>query len=212
MKKNILFLLTSLLLFKAADVKAQEECTEDLCFVNGTDFYARILGGVNFLQNTTLNGNKATYQAGYIISGSLGYSWCYGLCLEFEYAFRRNAISKVHFFNGEASRNGHVEASSYMANLVWNLPLSDWGCMLSNIQPFVGAGVGYDFHRMHSTNSRIVFNQRWKQVSWQVMTGLAFPIFCNAEMTLEYKFHRGSRHFYNQSVGVGFAYKFGFLR
>ncbi len=58
----------------------------------------RFLSGANFLQNTTIDGNKSTYQTGYIIAGSLGYCWCYGLRLEAEYAFRRNAIKKIDFF------------------------------------------------------------------------------------------------------------------
>ncbi len=39
---------------------------------------------------------------------------------------------------------------------------------------------------------------------------LSEPIFCNTEISLEYKFHEGGSHFYNHSVGVGPAYKFDF--
>jgi outer membrane autotransporter protein len=99
-----------------------------------------------------------------------------------------------------------------MANLLWDLPLSSWGCAFWNIQPFIGAGIGYDFQQMHSSNSRIIFNQKWHHFSWQVMAGLAYPLFCNTEITLEYKFHQGGCHFNNHSVGVGLVYKFDFLR
>ncbi len=80
MKKNILLLLMSLLFFMAADAQAQEWCAgrpadEDSCCVDETNFYAKILGGANFLQNTTIEGNKSTYQTGYIVAGSLGYCW-----------------------------------------------------------------------------------------------------------------------------------------
>ena len=37
----------------------------------------------------------------------------------------------------------------------------------------------------------------------RVMAGLAYPIFCNTEITLEYKFHQGGCHFHNHSIGVG---------
>lgn len=215
MKKNIRLLLMSLLFFMAADAQAQEWCAEDSCCdensccVDETNFYAKILGGVNFLQNTEISGNKATYQTGYMIAGALGYCWRYGLRLEGEYAYRRNAIRKIHFFEEGSSRHGHFQTSSSMVNLVWDLPLSSWGCALWNIQPFIGTGIGYDFQHMHSSNSSIVFNQKWNHFSWQLMAGLAYPIFCNTEMTLEYKFHQGGCHFYNHSVGVGLAYKFG---
>lgn len=212
MKKNILLLMMSLLFFIAADAQAQEWCDEDFCCVEETDFYAKILSGVNFLQNDGTGRNKTTYHTGYIIAGSLGYSWHYGLSLEAEYAFRRNAIRKIHFFGEGSSRHGHFQTSSYMVNLLWELPSSSWGCSFWNIQPFIGAGIGYDFQQMHSSNSRIIFNQKWHHFSWQAMGGLAYPIFCNTELTLEYKFHQGGCHFYNHSVGVGVVYKFGFLR
>ena len=99
-----------------------------------------------------------------------------------------------------------------MANLLWDLPLCSWGCSFWKIQPFIGAGIGYDYQKMHSSNSRIVFNQKWTRFSWQVMAGFAYPIFRNAEITLEYKFHEGGSHFYNHSVGIGLVYKFGCIR
>lgn len=218
MKKNTLLLLMSFLFFIVADAQAQEWyvqdscCPEDNCCVNGTNFYAKILGGANFLQSTQITGNKSTYQTGYIVAGSLGYSWCYGLRLEAEYAFRRNDIRKIDFCIEGYSKHGHYQASSYMANLLWDLPLSSCGCSFENIQPFIGAGVGYDFQQINSSNSRVVFNQKWKHFSWQLMAGLAYTIFCNTEISLEYKFHQGSCNFYNHSLGVGLLYKFDCLR
>ena len=217
MKKNILLSFTSLLFFMAAGVHAQETtvsqevCQEDSCCGDGPNFYAKILGGANFLQNTSINGNKATYHPGYVVAGLLGYCFrSYDLRLEAEYAFRRNGISKIHFITEGSSKHGHFQTSSYMANLLWDLPLCSWGYSFWNIQPFVGAGIGYDFQQMHSSNSRIVFNQKWHNFSWQTMAGFAYPIFCNTEITLEYKFHQAGCHFFNHSLGVGLVYKFGF--
>lgn len=217
MKKNISLLLMSFLFFIAADAQGQTgcdqafSCDEDVYGLDETNFYAKILAGVNFLQNTTIDGNKSTYQAGSVIAGYLGYCWCYGLRVEGEYAYRRNAIRKIHFFGiGKgSSSHGRLQTSSYMANLVWDLPLSLWGCGFCNIQPFVGVGIGSDFEQMHASNSRIVFNQKWNHFSWQLMSGLAYPIFCNTEITLKYKFHQGGCHFYNHSIGAGLTYKFG---
>jgi opacity protein-like surface antigen len=209
MKKNILLLLMPLIIFLGADAQAQEYCADDFCCVDETDFYAKVLGGANFLQNTGIGRNNSKFQSGYIIAGSLGYSWCYGMRLEAEYAYRRNTIRKMHFFGQGFSKHGHLQASSYMANLVWDLPLSSWGYHFWNIQPFIGAGIGYDFQQLHASNSRIVFNQKWNHFSWQVMAGLAYPIFCNTEITLEYKFHQGGSHFNNHAIGVGLVYKWG---
>ncbi len=217
MKKNILFLMT-LLFFIAADAQAQEWyaqkncCYEDGCCLDEMHFYGRIFAGANFLQNTSLNGNKPKYDTGYIIEGSFGYHWCYGLRAEGEYAYRRNAIKKIHFPGQGSSNHGHFQTSSYMANLLWNLPSSSWGCALGNIRPFVGAGIGYDFQQMHASNSRIDFHQKWNHFSWQLMAGLGYEIFCNTELALEYKFHQGGCQFNNHSVGIQLVYKFGFFR
>lgn len=225
MKTHTLLPLISFLFFITADaqplqnakffISANEQApqpTETKCCADSMNFYAKVLGGANFLQNTTIAGNKSTYQVGYIVSGSLGYDWCnYGLRLEAEYAFRKNGISKTHFITEGTSKDGHFQTSSYMANLLWDFPVCSWGCTFWNIRPFIGGGIGYDFERMHASNPRIVFNQKWKQFSWQAMAGFAYPIFHNAEITVEYKFHQGGGHFYNHAVGVGLVYKFGFI-
>jgi opacity protein-like surface antigen len=213
MKKNLFLYLISLPFFMVADAQDPQPRAKGSCCVDEMNFYAKAFGGANFLQSTTTDGNKATYQTGYIVAGSLGYCWrYYGLRLEGEYAFRRNAISKIHFFTQGFSHHGHFQTSSYMANLLWDLPVCAWGCAFWKIQPFIGAGIGYDFQRMHSSNSQIVFHQKWNHFSWQAMAGFAYPIFHNTEITLEYKFHQGGSHFYNHSVGVGLVYKFGFFR
>src|SRR5688500_8359008 len=111
MKKNTLLFLMSLLFVIAADARAQEGCYEGSYCVNETYFYAKILSGVNFLQNSGFDINKFTYRTGYIIAGSLGYCWRYGLRLEAEYAFRRNGIRKICFFDESISMRGHVEIS-----------------------------------------------------------------------------------------------------
>ncbi|MBI3236378.1 MAG: porin family protein [Chlamydiales bacterium] len=201
------------LFFIAAAVQSQERSINVICWLDELNFYAKILGGANFLQSTTIDGNTSSYQTGYVFAGSLGYCWrYYGLRFEAEYAFRRNAISKIDFITQGSSKHGRFQNSSYMANLLWDLPLCSWGCSFWKIQPFVGAGIGYDFQKVHSSNSQIVFHQKWNHFSWQAMAGLAYPIFRNAEITLEYQFHQGSSHFYNHSIGVGLVYKFGFLR
>lgn len=213
MKKNVLLLLVPFLFLMATQAQAQGQCFIDSCCIDWSNFYAKIFGGANFLQSTTLNENRARYNTGYVVAGSLGYDWCdYGLRLEAEYAYRRNAINRIHFITQGSSRHGYFQTSSYMANVLWDLPLSSWGCTCWNIQPFVGAGLGYDFHHMHATNSRVIFRQRWDRFSWQAMAGLACPIWCNTDITLEYKFHHGGGHFYNHAVGVGLVYNFDFIR
>lgn len=213
MKKSILPLVSSLLFCTAAHADAQKEPTSLKCFDYRMNFYAKAFGGANFVENTTINGNKATYEAGYVAAGSLGYSWNpYGLRVEFEYAYRRNAISKIHFISQGSSTHGHLMTSSYMANLLWDFPLCKWGVKFWNIQPFIGAGIGGDVIRMHASNSLVDFHQKWNKFAWQAIGGFAYPIFRNTMLSLEYQFHQGGGHFYNQSVGIGLMYKFGYIK
>lgn len=207
MRKSILFLF-----FMAARVHAQELCEEDTCCLSLTNTYVKVFSGVNFLQNTTIDENKSTYQTGYIVAGSLGYNFCYGLSLEAEYAFRRNEIREIHFASEGSSKSGYLQTSSYMGNLIWDVPLSLWDLTLSGFNPFIGVGFGYDVSQMQSSNSRIVFNQDWDQFSWQLMCGVAYKVFRDIDIDLEYKYHASGCQFHNHSVGIGLRYKFGFLR
>lgn len=205
MKKHIL----PLLFFITASTYAQECCEEETCCDDRMNFYAKVLSGGNFLQKTNIQATKTSYKAGYIIDGSLGFTWRpYNLSLEAEYAFRKNGINHIQFFSEGSSSHGHFQTSSYiMGNLLWDLPLNCY-C----IQPYFGAGLGYDFQQMHASNSRIIFNEKWHHFSWQLMAGLTYPIFCNTEIILEYKFHQGGSDFNNNSIAAGLVYKFGFIR
>ena len=209
-RSNILLLLMSFSSLTAAYPYYEESSDEKQFCVEQTNFSAKFLSGANFLQHSTTDGNKATFKAGYIIDGSLSYCWSSGLSLEAEYAFRRNGIKKIDFSIEGCSNCGHFKTSSCMANLLWGLPLSSCGCVWWKIQPFIGIGLGYDFQQMHSSNARIIFCQKWNSLAWQAMAGFAYPISCNTNMTLEYKFHQGGHHFYNHSVGIGIVYTFGF--
>lgn len=218
MKKNILLLMS--LICMAAGAQAGHWCAQDSCYYDDKDcvdegnFYVRVLGGPNFLQKSRANRNISTYQTGYMVAGSLGYRFCHGLRLEAEYAYRRNGIEKIHFCCGQdsSSKNGHFQTSSAMANLLWDLPVPSCDCEDIDIRPYVGAGVGYDFQEMDAKNSRIAFNQRWNHFSWQLMAGLACPVFRNTDVILEYKFHQDGCHFNNHSIGVGILYNFSLFR
>lgn len=214
MKKIILSLLASMLL--CAAVQAQTETCSDCCDWCNDDcydsnvFYAGFFGGANFLQTQKQDGIKYDYQTGYVLSGSLGYLWCYGLRLEAEYAYRRNSLNKVHFFGRSFRIHGHFQSSSYMANLLWDLPLEMWGCQCWRLRPFIGGGIGYDIQRINTHNEGLVFKETKRDFAWQVIAGLEYPLFCNTDISLEYKFHKGGfNHIYNHSLGIGIDCKFG---
>jgi opacity protein-like surface antigen len=199
MKKHILPVF--ILFLMAINAHAQGWLKSDPCCVDVANFYTKIYSGADSLQNTSIGKNKSRFKPGYVIGGSLGCRWSNDLSLEFEYAFRRNDIREMHFFGQGFGNHGHFQTSSYMANLYWGLPIS-----CCSIKPFMGLGVGYDSQQLRSSNSRIIFRQNWNHFSWQAIAGLSLPIFCNTEMSVEYKFHQGGCKFYNHSVGIGLIY------
>lgn len=209
MKKILLSLIALLVCVHAY---AQDECCYECCSEDcGNAFYAEIFGGANFLQTEKNSSIRQDYNTGFIVSGSLGYRWCNGLRLEAEYAYRRNCLSKLYFFGRSFSIHGHFNSSSYMANLLWDVPLSNWGCNCWNITPFIGGGIGYDVQKVISNNEGFTFRESKNNFAWQIIAGLGYPIFCNTDLSVEYKFHKGGfKYIYSHSIGVGLTYKFGY--
>jgi len=212
--RKIIFMV-SMLLCVLTNAQADEycDCCYDECYdrcMDSNTFYAEILGGANFLQTQKSDGIKYDYQAGYIISGSLGYRWFYGLRLEGEYAYRRNRLKKYHIFGRSFKLHGHFQSSSYMANLIWDLPLSCWGWGCLKIKPFIGGGIGYDLQQVKSHKEGLYYRETKKNFAWQVIAGLGYPLFCNTDISFEYKLHKGGfKHIYSHSAMVGLTYKFG---
>lgn len=186
---------------QAASCYKNYECLLNDSFCRNR-FYVELFGGANFLGREHQEGVSVQYKTGYVFSGALGYRWCYGLRLEGEYAFRRNGVE-----NGP----GHYHSSSYMGNLIWDMPITDWGCTLWGVVPFVGAGVGYDLQRAHASDGPVDLDGDKKGLAWQAIAGLYYPVLPNGHISLTYKFHRGkSDHIDNHSIGVGFTYTFDF--
>jgi len=211
MKKVVVSLMSLMLACLCIDLQA---CDNDFSKGSGdsNSFYAEIFGGANFLQTEKRGGIKSYYRTDYLTSGSLGYRWCYGLRLEAEYAYRRNTLHKEHFFGRSFGVHGHFQSSSYMANVLWDLPLSKLGCGFWKIKPFIGGGIGYDYQQIRTRIFGLNFRENKKHFAWQVITGVGYPIFCHTDLSLEYKYHKGGfKHIHNHSVGLGLTYKFGSL-
>jgi opacity protein-like surface antigen len=190
-----------------SDVQCQEGEKCENGFWNEKKYYLDIFGGANFLQTEKKDGVSPRYRPGYLISGSLGKRYGLGFRLEAEYAYRRNALKRIQFRDQSLSLHGHFQSFSYMINLLWDFPLFD----LCGIRPFVGAGIGYDKEQVKVDSTKISFSRRRKEFAWQIMAGLGYPIFCNVNLYLEYKVHRGCfSHIYNHAFGGGLRCNFGF--
>lgn len=182
---------------------------ENSCCDNVDLFYGEIFGGANFIQTASYHHKKIDYNPGFVVAGTLGFHWLYGIRFEGEYAFRRNDAKKLHFQGESLSLKGHFQSSSYMANILWDLPLGCLGWNLPRVQTFLGAGAGYDAQRIHIKNNAFTFNKKENDFAWQVMAGVNYTIWYNTSISLEYKFHKGGLdNLYNHSLGIGLTYTF----
>lgn len=157
-------------------------------FAHAEDYYAKLLGGLNFAE-----GAKHQFRRDYIFSGALGYQSCYGIAFEAEYAFRRNKIKRFHYFGQDFSIPGSLQSSSYMANALW-----DFECGL-----FLGGGIGYDVQQFHVKEDSFRWDDNKKGFSWQLLAGLRYPLCNGTRIGLEYQLHKGPlKNIYNHSIGL----------
>lgn len=201
MKKTFFFLTT---LFLVLGSRNEAYVFNDFYYTDANNMYSELFIGANILQT-----NPKDYETGYDISFALGYRCPYGFRFEGEYAYRRNELEEKHFHHCKGS--GFFQSSSYMANFLWDMPLTSWGLDFCSIFPFGGAGVGYDFQQVHTKHKNHLArsNTISEHFSWQVIAGLSYPITYTANITLEYKYHKGGLdNIYNHSVGIGLLCKF----
>lgn len=223
MNKIILSLLSSFLIFTNAQANI---CCDFLSSISNGQFYAEIFSGANFLHGEVHD--RVHLKPGCVVSGSIGYRFCNGLRLEAEHSYRRNNFGKQRsyytYLNRQRFSSGYFQSFSYMANLLWDIPLCNWGCSFWNIQPFIGAGFGYEtkFNTLHFNfrnypNGMPFFggfkgDETYKSegFAWQVLAGLSYPIFCNTNISIEYRLHKANfEKAYNHAVGLGLMYNFG---
>lgn len=216
MKKEISCLLTGvcLLLLATLEAKTDNAFCEDFCMTPYCDdeqnnYYTEIFGGANFIQSDRRSHVKSVFKTGYTIAASVGYKWCYGIRWEAEYAFRRNQVKDIHFFGRSFGSSGHYQSSSYMANLLWDIPLECWGLNAWGIHPFVGGGIGWDYQILRARRHQRTFRDSKKHFAWQGMAGLALPFYCNTDLSLEYRYHQGGlTYLHNHTIGLGLKYNF----
>jgi opacity protein-like surface antigen len=169
--------------------------------------YAQVQVGLNFANTTSNRDIKPSFRPGYFVSGTCGYQWRYGLQMEFEYAFRRNSMSKIHYFGQDFKIPGAFQSSSYMVNLLWECSLGEY--FLCGFQPYLGTGIGYDMQQFHASQSHFRLDKNKGGLAWQVMWGFSYPFCDNSELALEYKYHKGPLcNIFCHTVNLTYTYKF----
>lgn len=216
MKKYILLSILSLML--SANIYADSFnqdycCPTECCFENEHNFYANVFAGANFLQIEGRSHGVNT-KVGYAVSGSIGYRIACGFRVEGEYAYRRNSLKTRAYYADDSSyvhANAHHQTNSFMANVLYDLPLT-FECI--ELIPFVGAGIGYDSQKTHASAriSDVSHSDSHTKgmFAWQFLTGVAYPLCDNTQISVEYKLHKGTKYnLYNHSIGAGLTYNFG---
>lgn len=108
--------------------------------------YVKAYGGAGFLSDTTFDftgqggpnsSADASFDAGFLAGGAVGYAFTDNWSAELDYAYRSNDVSSVRV-NGQTVANGGDYAStSLMLNGFYRFD-TDW-----RVRPYVGAGIGF---------------------------------------------------------------------
>ncbi len=178
-------------------------------------FYVGGLAGGNFLQTSKRSGVDYDFRAGYDVGGFVGYELCDGFRLEGEFTYRHNSLKSVKFGSSSFNSSGHYHSMSYMANLIYDIPMC-WQPCGWEIFPYVGAGIGYSnekvkFSHHVETETEFTFSSHKKEngFAWQVIAGLGYEIDQCTDVALEYRFHKGQlEKIYNHSLNVALRYHF----
>jgi len=185
---------------------------------NVTGPYIAAGAGVNWLQDTNLNGqvNNAAqtklstdFEIGFAGVLSLGWGFGNGLRAEIEGNYRINDVSNVSAGGSSvrtvANPTGTVSSYGAMANVLYDFNL---GSSLGGIVPYIGGGIGYIWHDYsdvgvtQTDGNNLVYNGNSGAFGYQAIVGAAFPIESvpGLSVTAEYRFLGSTSNDINGSV------------
>ncbi len=123
---------------------------------------------------------------------SLGYGFGNGLRAEIEGSYRYNSLNSLSGFTGTGvTGGGREQKAGGMVNVLYDFVGLGWG-----IQPYVGAGIGYqavilnNMYGSSSTGTVAVTNGTKGAFAYQAIVGAAYPIAAapGLALTAEYRF------------------------
>lgn len=191
-------------------------------------FYVGVTGAADFLSNAGFSRsygsygysrNRLKFDTGFFGAIDLGYRWCNGLHLEAEVAYRYNRQKRRHsdysdvLVASSGRHRGHRDVWAAMVNVLYDINMC-W-----SIEPYVGVGLGYS-HVRYKRNDLFYgeFTRRRhfsdNDFAWQVIAGVAYPVMCNVDVAVEYRFfnavnsRKHQRNTYNNDIGVNLKYYF----
>ncbi len=160
-----------------------------------------------------------SYDTGVGFLAALGYGDDVGLRGEIELGRRSANFDKLTFNVGSASLryDGSISMWTVMANRIW-------ATEVSQLRPYVGAGAGFAFATgEEETQSWLVGDAEYSSegddasdtmVAYQLMLGVAYPVFDAAEIRLGYRYFGTNKGDFNgvkislssHNVEVGFRF------
>lgn len=196
-------------------------------------FYAGALGGANWLEGKSEHftydlvqpdqsivsarvKKKIKMETGYVVGGFAGYKFdCNSGCLEnfrveAELSYRHNKIKHVEAtikssgatIVGRAPLEGHFSSLAVLGNVIYDVNYFE--C----VTPYLGAGVGFAH-----TDSRIKVDHssikdRDNSFAWQLIAGVSYPVYCNMDLGVEYRYLNITDFQNNNAVVASLKYNF----
>ena len=184
------FLISGLFLFAASSALQPALAQPD-----GDDFagtYVALRGSYAFSGNATttyapttpmteLRGSYASGGGGSIV---MGVHLPLNLRLEIEGLYRYQPLSKVNLNGADTLASGHTQIASPMMNILWDIPMP----VDSDLQPFVGMGVGAAYTETDASGSGNVYlhDNRWDP-AYSFIAGMAMPLDDGSRLTAMYR-------------------------
>lgn len=169
-------------------------------------FYIGPNGGVNFLNGSSKYHMTIHSHVGYAVGVEVGYRWRQGVRFEFETAYRYNGIDYISFLGSRIHSHGHVWNISYLANVLYELPI---GLKRWSLNLYLGGGIGYAHQVIKATNFNLAIEGSKNGFAGQAIAGLGYWINRNWDVAVEYRFRKGgASYLFDQTAQLAAKYHF----
>ncbi len=159
-----------------------------------TNVYLGVEGGFNWTVTHSVHGYNPKTDLGYCVGAILGYQFPQGVALEFEAAYRNNAVDFVDYFGLKINAEHNIWCLSWLGNVVYEIPYWCW-------KPFFGAGIGFSSEHAKATSFDLPSDKVTKNFSAQAIIGFDYNVWRGLDVGIEYKYlHVLSSHIDNHGL------------
>jgi opacity protein-like surface antigen len=168
---------------------------------NWARYYLSSHGGAAFLQGTSIdyvNGaapnRDLSFNAGWALTGAVGYRPMPWFRVELEGGGRNNSISGI---NPGSGASGSASATTLMLNGYVDIPIR------SPITPYIGAGFGKAWlsHSLSVDDATLSSSTTWPW-AWQVIVGASTPMTLQWSVSVEYRYLATQHALFQDTQGL----------